>query len=509
MQTRFLLPLIALALFVSFFRLGSVTLFDVDEAVFAESAKEMTEDGNWITPTYNGENRYDKPILFYWLIAASYKILGTNEFAARLPSAISSFLLVLSVFFFVKHSGEERTAFYAALSLVLSLYFLIYSHAAVTDMALTLFITVSLFSFFLSVNGKKYYIYGFYLFSALACLTKGLIGIVFPLGIAAVYMFTTKGLSGIKKVFSLKGIILFLVVAAPWYVAEYVINGDEFIRQFFIKHHFERYTGIISGHKGPVYYYMPVSIIGVFPWIAFLPAGIRNTFKEKNKLNLFAFIWLAFIFVFFSLSGTKLPNYILPATPAFSLLIASGMTLQTETGQRYTNIFIAIISLLFAVTLLFLKSYLLRIGMSDTGWIFLIAVPTTAMAILSFYSVFSKRVVYSLMSCFMAAFLILLAWKGLPVASRHLQGTLYKYSLSAKERLRNDEKIITYRINCPSIVFYSGHKVMNVGNRDELAESVKNSGHAVAITKTRDVAVLNELGFNLIDKDKQYAILER
>src|SRR4030043_2456963 len=102
MQTRYLIPIIAITIFVSFFRLGSVTLFDVDEAVFAEATREMVESGRWITPTYNGENRYDKPILFYWLMAFLFKIFGVNEFAARLPSAVSGVLLCLAVYLFVR-----------------------------------------------------------------------------------------------------------------------------------------------------------------------------------------------------------------------------------------------------------------------------------------------------------------------------------------------------------------------------------------------------------------------
>src|SRR3990172_7269855 len=114
----------------------------------------MVESGDWITPTYNGENRYDKPILFYWLMAVSYKTFGINEFGARFPSALSGFLLCLALFFFVGHFHDKERAFYAALPLTLSLYFLVYSHAAVADMALTLFITLSLFSFFLSLEPR-------------------------------------------------------------------------------------------------------------------------------------------------------------------------------------------------------------------------------------------------------------------------------------------------------------------------------------------------------------------
>jgi 4-amino-4-deoxy-L-arabinose transferase-like glycosyltransferase len=105
---KYLFLIILIAVFISFFRLGSVTLFDVDEAVFAQATKEMIENADWITPTYNGENRYDKPILFYWLMAASYKVFGINEFAARFPSALSGVLLVLSVFLFVGHFRDDK-----------------------------------------------------------------------------------------------------------------------------------------------------------------------------------------------------------------------------------------------------------------------------------------------------------------------------------------------------------------------------------------------------------------
>src|SRR6266498_175509 len=151
-MARFLLPVVVVALFISFFRLGSLTLFDVDEAVFAEATKEMVESSDYITPTYNGENRYDKPILFYWLMAAAYKVFGVNEFSARFPSAAAAVLTALALFLFLRVLRKEKDALYAAISLTLSIYFLAYSHAAVTDMTLTLFISLSLMSFFLSIT---------------------------------------------------------------------------------------------------------------------------------------------------------------------------------------------------------------------------------------------------------------------------------------------------------------------------------------------------------------------
>ena len=482
---KYLLLAAAFALFVSFFRLGSITLFDVDEAVFAEATKEMVQSGDWITPTYNGENRYDKPILFYWLMAASYKVFGINEFAARFPSALSGMLLCFSLFFFVRQLYDYRKAFYASVSFVLSLYYLAYSHAAVTDMVLTLFISLSLFSFYLSLKKNRRYIYGLYLFSALAFLTKGLIGIVFPFGIAFIYLLITGGLKEMKRGIHIGGIVLFSVVSFPWYIAQYLINGQEFIQQFIIKHHFMRYAGVISGHRGPLYYYIPVIIAGLFPWIVFLPSGVGEIFtktkslkdlrsldKEGDNHGLFFLIWLGIIFVFFSFSTTKLPNYILPAIPAASILISNGMYMQRESSmkrkfpgilnmrERYANIFIVLVSALAGVAFLLSGKYLSENGISDINWTFGAAFLMFSLSVVGLYGMRKNNNNYGFISIVMVCFLALLLLKALPVANQYLQGTLYKYSLYAKNRLHDDERIIAYRMNNPSIVFYSDHKII-------------------------------------------------
>ncbi len=500
--------LFAVVIFMCFFRLGSFTLFDVDEAVFSEATKEMVQSGNWITPMYNGENRYDKPIFFYWMMAASYGIFGINEFAARFPSALLGLLLCTAVYLFVKYFHDERKALYAVVSLALSVFFMAYSHAAVTDMTLTFFITLSLFSFYLSLRKEKF-IYGFYVFSALAFLTKGLIGIIFPMVIASVYLLVTEGLKGVNRLFSPKAVLLFFVVSAPWYVTQTVVNGREFIQQFFIKHHFARYTGVISGHKGPVYYYIPVLLAGLFPWITFLPAGVRNTLKGNDNMGLFAIIWFSVIFLFFSFSATKLPNYVLPAVPAVSIIIAAGMSDGNIRWRKYANICIAVISLLIGVAFVIFQRYLPKFGIYDTNWMFGAAAIMIVMAVLSLSAVFAKKNSYVFLSGVMFLFLSVLSIKALPVVNQHLQGTLYKYSLYAKDRLRDDQRVIAYRINNPSVVFYSGHKVMNIGNKNELSYYIASGKGRIAIAKVKDIAALKKLNFNLLENDDAYAILER
>ncbi len=504
---KYALPVIAIALFIAFFQLSSFTLFDVDEAVFAQASKEMVQSGNWITPTYDGAKRFDKPIMIYWLMAGSYKAFGINEFAARFPSAVAACLLALAVFLFEGLSREksrlsglfvrrEKRAFYAALSLMLSLFYLAYSHAAVTDMTLTLFITLSLLCFYLySSREKKAYIYGFYLFAALAFLTKGLIGIIFPVGIAFVYLLLTRGFGqAVKKLLSIPAILLFLAVSAPWYVACYMANGNEFIQNFFIKQHFDRYLHVISGHTGPVYYYIPVLLLGLFPWIAFLPQGVRNALRErKDSPGLLALIWLVFVVVFFSFAKTKLPDYVLPAVPAAALLIASGMSTALGRSGRVSNWFIALVSLALAAGFFAARGYLFKAGIV-ADWAYWLSGIMVLMALVAMDGGVRGKNRTGILALLMIGFLSVVSLRAVPAASRYLQGGLYDFSIYAKKNLRPGGVLIEYKINNPSIVFYSGHMVDGIDGAKELASAVSGSRQAMIITKAGDAGDVLALG---------------
>ncbi len=523
----FYLPsLLAIVLLASFFRLGAVSLFDVDEAVFSEATKEMVQSGDWITPRYDGENRFDKPVLFYWLMAASYKAFGINEFGARFPSALAGVLLVGTLYFFTKKVAGGKTAVRAALSFSLSIYFFVYSHAAVTDMVLTLFIALSLFSFFLSsqeesCGRKKMYARGFYLFSALAFLTKGLIGIIFPFGIAAVYLLATERSKGIRKLFDTGGLIVFILVSAPWYVAQLMINGREFFMQFFIKHHFERYFDVISGHRGPLYYYIPMLIVGLLPWVAFLPAGIARVFsdlrtpqkhedetKKTGRMGLFAVIWFMSILLFFSFSTTKLPNYILSALPAACILIASGMSAEGRRWKRFSHGSAAALSIAAGAAFIVSGKYLVQSGVNDRGWTIAAAVIFFGMAALCMHGL-AKKPRYAYVGALMLGFLVLASETALPIASRLLQAPLYRFSSYARDRLGSGETIIGYNTNNPSVVFYSDHKVISAGTLPELSALVASGRGRIVIAKTKTPGEIEKLGLTLIDKGGGYALFEK
>lgn len=519
-MTKSLIFLILIALFMSFIGLNSFTLFDVDEAVFAQATKEMFQSGNLITPTYNGENRYDKPILFYWLMAVAYKIFGINEFSARLPSAVAGVLLSASIFLFLRKLISEKAAFFAGLSFTLSIYFFAYSHAAVTDMVLTLFISLSLFSFYLSYRVHKQYLYGFYIFSALAFLTKGLIGIIFPFTIASLFLLLTKGFKGLWDYVNWKAFVLFLLISLPWYVAQITINGYEFIEYFFIKHHFTRYTGVISGHKGPLFYYIPVLLIGFFPWIVYLPFSLKGVFESLKRLlkeriipnpdqaqvALFAFIWFSFIFLFFSFSTTKLPNYILPSIPAISIIVGIGITQVENRWLKFSNLSIFLLGLLISFALIYSRKYLERFGIENSELIIYLTIPLFLLSLISLIGVFKNLNLIEFQALFTALFILALTIIALPLANNFLQGTLHKYSLYAKQIVPENHRVYVYRLNKPSIVFYSDRKVERLKGKEDLDNLKKGE---IVILKTKDLEALSNLDIEILDKRKDYAIIKR
>lgn len=515
-----LLITLLISVFISFVGINSFTLFDVDEAVFAQATKEMVQSRDYITPTYNGENRYDKPILIYWLMAIAYKIFGINEFSARLPSAVAGVILTLSIFLFVKRLINERVALYAGVSFSLSLYYLVYTHAAVTDMVLTLFITLSLFSLFLAYRGDKRFIYGFYIFSALAFLTKGLIGIVFPFTVASLFIISTRGFRALPEYLNMKGVALFLLIALPWYLAQIVINGKEFIDYFFIKHHFTRYTGVISGHRGPLFYYIPVIILGFFPWIAYLPSSIKDVFENLKKLfrekllpdsaeaqiKVFVFIWFSFIFIFFSFSKTKLPNYILPSIPALAILLSITLSKATQRDLKLSNFIILLLGIILGFAFIFSSKYLAKFGFDNDYFLYYMSAPMFTLSFISAVSIFTNRDFFGFKALVMAVFLITLIFKALPVANYYLQGNLYELSLSAKQLVSENQKVFVYRLNKPSIVFYSDRKVKRLNTKQEVEQLPKGT---IVITKTKDLVNFRDLDIEILDERRDYAIFKR
>ncbi len=323
--------ILLLVLFVTLFMggLGSAPLIDPDEGRYAEIPREMLEKRDFVTPTLNYVKYFEKPPLLYWVNAGSMQLLGQNEFAARFPSALSGVLTVLLTYIAGRIIFERKTALIAALILGSSAGFMIQSRIILTDMLLTLCLTGALFSFMLADRSKdrnrRLFFLLFFICSGLAVLAKGLIGFVLPGGIIFWYLLLARRWSILTEIPWVTGLFLFSVITVPWFVLVSLAN-PEFPHFFFIHEHFQRFTSTIHQRSQPFWFFFPVLLLIMFPWSFYLPGSLANAWRQRRASygsTFFLLLWPLVIILFFSLSSSKLIPYILPAMPPLALLLAS------------------------------------------------------------------------------------------------------------------------------------------------------------------------------------------
>ena len=308
-----LLLLLAFAVLMSFFvGLGSVPLFDLDEGAFTEATREMLLRGDYISTFLNGEPRYDKPVLIYWLQAVSVLALGVNEFAFRLPSALCATTWVAFVYLFVKRVRDTRTAFMAAIFTATAAGITVIGRAAIADALLNMLIVAALASAFLYLRERRtVWLQATFIAIGFGLLAKGPVAVVVPAAVTFLYCLSIRDLRVWQRaMFNPTGIVLMLAIAAPWYIAQYLKEGDAFIQGFLMKHNVGRFSSPMHGFNGSVFFYVPWLFVATLPFTTPLLNLLRRPRELWNDdLTRFCLIWFGFVFVFFSLSGTKLPHY--------------------------------------------------------------------------------------------------------------------------------------------------------------------------------------------------------
>lgn len=313
--------------------LGGPVLWDIDEGLNAEAAREMLASGNYVVPTFNYQLRSAKPVLLYWLQIGSYQLLGVNETAARLPSAVATLITILGVYELGRFLFGGGAGFLAGIVLATSISVLGAAHFANPDAVLLACITWT-FGFWLRYwrSGAMGWLWLAAGATGLAVLAKGPVGFLLPAAIIFVFLLWEGELRRLLDVHLLEAVGIFLLVAAPWYIWVGVETKGVFLKEFWFKHHLNRVATPMENHSGSAWYYVVVLIIGFVPWINFSGSMICNTWgrlKEKSTDRdavRFLVVWFAIFFVAFSLARTKLPNYILPLFPALALLM--GLTLE-------------------------------------------------------------------------------------------------------------------------------------------------------------------------------------
>lgn len=310
-----LLMLVTIPLFFLF--LGNHPLLEPDEGRYSEIPREMIERNEYVTPTLNYVKYFEKPILHYWLTALSFKAFGLSEFAARFWPAALGILGVIATFVLGESLYGTRAGLFAGIVLATSWIYFAISQINIIDMGLSVFTTVSLAGFLLGMIRDRRYLLLFYAGMGLATLAKGLIGIVLPCGIAAIWILLNRDWKLVIRSFYGWGILVFLAITLPWYVLVCMRN-PEFFNFFFVHEHFLRYTTRIHGRYEPAWFFIPILLAGGLPWTGFWAPSLFRFRESKEKLYLF--VWVAVIFLFFSFSDSKLVPYILPVFPSLSLI---------------------------------------------------------------------------------------------------------------------------------------------------------------------------------------------
>ena len=352
-QSRTLLLLLLVLAAVWFSNLDYRKLIRPDEGRYAEIAREMAVTGDWITPRLNGIKYFEKPPLQYWATAAAFRAFGPHEWTARLWPALTGFLGILLIAFTGLRLYGATAGLYAGLVVAGSAGYIVIGHLNTLDMGLTLFMTGTLSGLLLahrpgaSDAEERRWMLVAWASAALAVLSKGLIGIVLPAGVAAIYILIERDFRLLRRAHWTAGSLLFLAVAAPWFVLVQLAN-PEFARFFFVHEHFQRFLTTVARRIEPWWYFVPILVVLVTPWLTLLPQALTSAWRKQGsdisfQPSRFLLIWTVFIFVFFSASHSKLASYILPILPALALLI--GAQLARMEPRKFRGHALAILAL--------------------------------------------------------------------------------------------------------------------------------------------------------------------
>jgi len=315
MKKRYVLVLIPFILYVGL--LGVMPQMEPDEARYSLIAGAMNETGNYVTPHIKHTIYLEKPPLASWMTALSFKLFGENDFSARLFTGLCAWGCIVLTFLIGRRLRDEKTGLFAAAVLTISVFPFILGRINILDMPLTFFLCLAVWLGYLSLGAekRKYFSYLFYLACALAFLTKGIIGVVFPFAILTLWLIWAGRWREIWRLVSPVGILIFLAAVGPWIYLAQKENSD-FLWFFFVREHFLRFTTQMHGKTEPFYYFLPVIIGGTLPWSVYLirawqPDNWKTGLFRRDENKLLA-VWFLFILLFYTVSSSKLATYIAP-----------------------------------------------------------------------------------------------------------------------------------------------------------------------------------------------------
>jgi len=535
--TTTLWALLALAIFLCFWGNDKTPLFDTDEPRYAQAAKEMMQRGDWVLPTFNGQPRYAKPVMFYWLLIAAYKIFGVNEFAARFWSGVAAMVIALLLYFALRTIFGQESALAASLCWLTSIAALIFAHAAITDMVLVAFMTGAIIALWVGlVTNCTFWFLLASVSMGFAVLTKGPVGVVLPLMVFAVSAIIHRPAVSVPLrhlvAIGVGCLILFLATVLPWYVAVSIRTNGEFLRQFFLVENVSRYA---QGSKLPLWvhlaYFPATAFVLAFPWSAFgiwmLSSLSGLTDEQKQWLTLLK-VWAILPVLVFSFSQTKNPQYVLLAVPALTSLGALLMTLPIPSeasrelwllNRRFALLTWFSLTLVAAALIIssqpLINSFpnwrvrLAGDGFVDFGWSrwamsgFVLVMCIAGLLALLNIRAFSFRHFFPISVASMLAIHAVALGAFVPKVGYYRQEPLKHFAETASSQLKRDDLLVVYRRDLSSVVFYSNRRVLRVDDPSHLIRLLRQNRRVDVLTHVRfssDLERLKGVKLHLVER---------
>ena len=465
--------------------LGQRDLFDPDEGRYAGIPAAMVDTGDWLTPRLNDFKYFEKPVLQYWGTAVAFTIFGKSNASARGWTALLGFSTALFSMLVALRLYGSRAAIYTFLLSISYLMVVAFGHYLTLDMALSAFLVMGIGSLVIahsSQSGEKqtrnWMLVGWAAL-ALATLTKGLVAIVLPAATVVVYSLWQRDWGLWKKLHIFKGLLLYLLITAPWFIAVSIAN-PEFAEFFFIHEHFDRYTSDVHSREGPIYYFIPFLLVGVCPWVvtslrSLVSPGFKWLPDKPGQFDPDRFMWTFVVvtFCFFSLGQSKLPGYILPILPIIAVISGGQITSMGKTGaDRWVMLFVGLLFFVgaFFIELLASNHYPAEQWASYRPWII-----GSGLLYLASFAVLSSSKLDQLRAFAAAAILSLTA--GLMVISG---ASSLAESRSSKviadiirETLPADAPVFSFQYFPEAAAFYLGKPITIVEYEGEMAMGIR------------------------------------
>lgn len=469
-------------IFLNGLYLGHMPLFVPDGARYAEIPREMLSNGNFITPHLNGVIYFEKPPFFYWLVALYEHLFGFSEWAIRSCTLTLHTLTCIFTYVFARKLFCRRTGIVSSLILATTLLFFAINRINTIDVCLTFFLTLSLFSFLLGLNKKgatqKWLLWLAYFCAGCAMMTKGLIGVLFPIMIVGLWLIIQNEWATLKRMRIISGLMIIMAINAPWVILIQIQN-PEFFHQYFINQQILRFSTPVADRGMNVFLYLSLLFLGLFPWVVLLPQAIKNVISARwHKKNthdtlVFLLIWPLSIYIFFAFSHSKLVTYLLPLMPPLSVLIgvycAKFWDTRASKTLKISMVCLSVISLVLAICFYIIP--LIVFGQATPEAYHLLIYITAAFLLLGIiptslcFVKYNKLAFLSLAGLTFAAYIGI--WLAYPVFSPY---SIKPFAIKINNLLKKNPGaiVVSYHEYFQDLPYYTQQRVYLVGTLDEL-----------------------------------------